>query len=286
MFKKKVILSIVAAAITGFWLVTEVSGMKIDTLMGSDVDSKELRSIIIEGWEVEPWQIKAHPAAPESMKDVNLVEGRPKNLAFDETNKKSMGVKFQFVFPGHNRIELIPPESRKVKRYQGQLDENKQPKYFEVPGIELPGKVKAVSVWVLGRGNNYNLEGWIEDWRGDTHIYQFGNLDFIGWKPLTIEIPKTVPQDVESYPQTKTLIFKKFIIRSTPTTSQEKVILFFDSLKVLTDMYDLYFDGADMHFDEEDKKEKERLKKYHEQLNKYSSGEKIDDSDSGDTDSQ
>ncbi len=238
----------------------------VTTMNGEDVDSQELRSIIVEGWEKEAWVVEANPAAPESKIEANIVEGRPKNLSFDENNKNSMGLRYRFVYPGNSTVTITPPESRKVKRFSGQLDENNEPKFYETAGIELPGRVVAVSVWVLGRGNEYNLECWIEDWKGDTHIYDFGSLDFIGWRPLSIEIPASVPQDVESYPQTKTLVLKKFVVRSTPYTSQEEVVFFFDTLKVLTDMFDLHFDGAEMHFDDKDKQDKERMKAYQDQL--------------------
>ena len=105
----------------------------------------------------------------------------------------------------------------------------------------------------------------VEDWKGDTHIFKFGMVDFIGWRPLSVNIPEAVPQ-VDSYPQTKTLVFKKFVIRSMPTSNQEKVVLFMDSLKVLTTLYDVYFDGMDVNFDPVDRQEKERIKRYAEQL--------------------
>lgn len=263
---------IIALAILGY--SSGLLATKVQTLTGDDVDAMELRSIIVEPFEATPWVIEANPKPPESSAEINLVEGKPQNLSYDEGNKKSMGVRYQFVYPGNNTIVLTPPADKQVERMTGQLDNENKPKKVTVPGIELPGKVKAISVWVLGRGNEYTLEGWIEDWRGDTHILKMGSLDFIGWRPLSAKIPENIPQDVYSYPQTKTLVFKKFVIRSTPKTSQEKVVLFFDSLKVLTDMYDVHFDGADMNFDEADKEEKARLKAYEEQLKKQSSGGK------------
>lgn len=253
---------------------------KTATLAGDDVDAMELRSIVVENWEEEPWVAFADPLPPESSVEVKIVKGRPQNLAFDRANNNSLGLRFQFVYPGYNVVTLLPPASKKVRRYAGQLDENNKPKYYETPGIELPGKVKAISVWVLGRGNNYTLEGWIEDWKGDTHILNFGSLDFIGWRPLTVKIPENIPQDITSYPATKTLVFKRFVIRSTKHTTTEKVVLFFDTLKVLTDMYDLFFDGADMDFDEQDRQEKLAVKKYATQLKQKSA---TDVQDNGNT---
>lgn len=263
---------IIGITLLGFWVISGDGIVGLDSPAGEDVDAQELRSLIVEGWESVKWDAASEPPAPIGTVDTKLVDGRPASLAFDSGNKKSMGLKFRFVYPGYNKVIITPPKDKMVKRYTGQLDEENKPKFREVPGVELPGKVKAVSVWVLGRANEYQLEGWIEDWTGDNHIFQFGTLDYVGWKPLTVEIPENMPQGVESYPQTKTLVFKRFIIRSTPKTSQEEVILFFDSLKVLTDMYDIFFDGAELSYDDEDKENKERMKKYQEELLRYSQG--------------
>lgn len=239
----------------------------LETAIGEDVDSMELRSIIVEGWEQNEWEVAISPNVGKI--DKKLVKGVPASLAFDTGNEQSFGIRYQFIYPGNNVVTLVPPDTDKYKvtRYLDQIDEQTGlKKSYKVRGIELPGQVKAVSVWVLGRGNEYNLECWIEDWKTDTHIYKFGSLDFIGWRPLTVVIPENVPQDVDSYPQTKTLIFKRFVIRSTPKTSSEKVVLFFDSLKVLTDVYDVFFDGAEVDFDADDKAEKDRMKDYINQL--------------------
>ncbi len=263
---------IITAILLGAWFVSGDVFADLKSPAGEDVDAKELRSLIVEGWEATGWDVAPEPPAPIGTAEAHLVDGRPASLAFDQDNKKSMGLKFQFVYPGYNKVILTPPKEKVVKRYTGTLDENNKPKYKDVPGVELPGKVQAVSVWVLGRQNEYQLEGWIEDWTGDNHIFQFGSLDFVGWKPLSVDIPDSMPQGVESYPQTKTLVFKRFIIRSTPKTSKEEVILFFDSLKVLTDMYDIFFDGAELNYDDADKANKERMKAYQEELLRYSQG--------------
>ncbi len=271
MINKKVKISIAVIAAT---ILAATSLVSLETAIGDDVDAMELRSIIVEGWENEPWIATTDPSAPVGKIESKIIPGVPENLKFDENNKNSYGIRFSFVYPSPtNKVVITPPDSKYATRTTGVLDEETQePIEYRIPGVKLPGKVRAVSVWVLGRGNEYNLEGWIEDWRGDTHIYQFGSVDFIGWRPLTITIPNNVPQDVSSFPQTKTLVFKKFVLRATSKTSAEKVVLFFDSLKVLTDMYDVYFDGADMDFDEADKAEKEAMKNYEEQLKKGSTG--------------
>jgi hypothetical protein len=260
----------IVITITGFlFLAGAPVVMSFNTGMPVDVDSKELRTVIIESWEQvgEIWKVVGDPVAPQSVVETKLLDGVPKNLGLDTGNKKCLAVRFQFIYPGDNKLVLSPPETKTVKRYLQLLDDKTgEPKFETVPGIELPGIVKAMSIWVLGRGEDYTLEAWIEDGRGDTHIFKFGSLNFVGWRPLTVTIPGNVVQENDTYPQTKGLVLKKLVVRSTPKTKANKTVLAFDSIKVLTDMNEVFFDGADINFDEKDKAEKDKMKQYSDQL--------------------
>jgi len=247
--------------------------LSFDTGMPVDVDSKELRTIIIESWEKIEWEVDADPQGPQSIVEKKLLAGVPKNLGLDAGNKHCFAVRFQFIYPGDNKLVLTPPKDKAVKRYQQLIDDKTgEPKFYMVPGIELPGIVKAMSIWVLGRGEEYTLEAWIEDGRGDTHIFKFGNLNFVGWRPLTVSIPGNVVQENDTYPQTKGLVLKRLVVRSTPKTKANKTVLAFDTIKVLTDMNEVFFDGADINFDDADKAEKEKMKAYSDQLRQSSQG--------------
>ena len=136
--------------------------------------------------------------APEGTAVTNIVKGRPENLNTNTKNLNSLGLKFSFVYPGNNKIELLPPKEKTVKKQMGQLDENNKPKYIDIRGIELPGKVYAISTWVLGRGADYDLECWIQDSKGTTYVLKMGSLKFCWLETIDSQRYLVyVPQDVK-----------------------------------------------------------------------------------------
>lgn len=265
----------IVAALIGIivtFAIAEKGIAAVETLTGSDVGGDEYVSIVLEPWEDAKanWQASQHPKLGQSYAKSAIVKGSPGDLVRPWHKKETQvyALAFHFVFPGYNHINIIPPQPEIdkypkeckspeediycIERLKQQVDQEGNTITTILYGLEIPGIASKISVWVCGRGNEYNLEGWIEDWKGNTYIYQFGTVDFIGWRPLEITIPKSIPQAVDSFPQTKTLIFKKFVLRSTPRTSGEKVFLFFDDLKVLTNIFEVNFDGALLNFPEQD----------------------------------
>lgn len=258
------IMTVLAFIILGFPNPQNLNS-KILTNVPSDYSEDELKAVVIEDFEASSnWTIEAVPKKNQDPKkdpvpelELKFVEAGPSDMApqkWSETKKgmdkkRCLGVHFRFKYPGYNSVHLIPPPETQwdepgtvVMSYDiatgKQVQEN---------ALQLPGNAKGISLWVHGRGNDYYLEAWVKDYRGEVHILKFGSINFVGWRPLKAEIPPYIPQEIESYPQTKILKILRFVLRSTPDASIEDTYVFLDQIKVLTDIYEVNFDGSDLH---------------------------------------
>jgi hypothetical protein len=113
-------------------------------------------------------------------------------------------------------------------------------------------------MWVWSGNYNYYLEAFVRDFRGVVYTIPMGNLNFVGWKNLRINIPDNVPQSKKYLPRHEALTLVKFRIWTRPTeivvvpgteggTDVDKAVKFyFNNLKVLTDTFESLFDGDTM----------------------------------------
>jgi len=292
----KTLLSLTTTTLVGGALLFGFAQAKKSRIV-NDVTESELKTITVESWDnpapAAPygWELftdkdgqkkdgnedqiydESRPykpaqtdlkESPQAIREVKLIPGKPADVGnVDSASAKVLGVKFQFTFPGNNVATIRPPRvpEYQLTRVRDYLDDNNSNKDQKIYGIELPGNVKKISVWVCARGNEYDLEGWVMDYMFNNHILKFGSLDFIGWKPLVVDVPPTIVQEADSYPQARTLVFKQFKIRSHKNSPGGPVYLFFDELRVLSDTYDVHFDGATIDFDNDDCQLKMRAEK-------------------------
>ena len=278
--KKIAILTLsITVLITVGLIIPKIAESRIMTNVPADIGEEELMAVVIEDFENAQagkniWAVKSTPKKFQSastekklkMKDpvptlaISKVKGGPNDMGVEEWSltglgkKKDfcLGVNFQFRYPGTNSVHLIPPpemswkEKQPVLNYSSSLGKKVQEK-----GIQLPGRAKGISLWVHGRGNPYNLEVWVKDYRGDTHILKLGSINFVGWRPLKAYIPVNVPQEFKSFPQTRVTKIVRLVLRAQTNAHAEELTentyFFFDQIKVLTDTYEVNFDGSELH---------------------------------------
>ena len=242
----------------------ETANSKIITNVPPDISSKELRAVVIEDFETtSQWTIESVPKKnPDPKKDpvpaleLKYIDGGPADLKTERWSadkkgmekKKILGAHFRFKYTGYNSVHIIPPPevqwddpTRKIETYDSRLG-----KYVQENAIQIPGQSKGISLWIHGRGDDYYLECWVKDWHGEVHILKFGSINFVGWKPLMVEIPPYIPQEVETYPQTKLLKIVRFVIRSSPDALAQDTYIFLDQIKALTEVYEVAFDGQEL----------------------------------------
>ncbi len=229
----------------------------------------------------------------QSSRQVKLIKGTPVDLRENRNYEPArvLALRYAFTFPGNNVVSIEPPDvdhymNERVRYYlsehgaaQSQPGQEKKSCYNDpnlsflpnnkrsiamacVLGVNLPGHAHKISMWVLGRGNDYHLEAWLEDWRGNVHVLKMGSINFIGWRPVSVDIPKSIPQDFRTYPQVKSLILKKFKLRSRANANfyvEEPTYIYFDELRILSNVFQLSFDGSHIDFDKVDCERKNNL---------------------------
>ncbi len=277
---------VVALCFAVAFAVLKSADSKIVTNVPSDLSGEQLKAIVVEDFEAlkvtkniadDGWYLSSNPKEwtkgddekkklknPILTLDIQPIEGGPTDLMVeDQTSKKGkdkktvLGVKFRFRYPGNNSISLDPPKEindkgEPVMTYSQALRQDVQER-----AIQLPGRVRAISMWVHARGFPYTIELWVKDYKGDVHILQKQSINFVGWRPMIFEIPDNVPQTSDSYPVTKITKLVKIVIREvsgaegeytrTSSANSSDIFVFIDQIKVLTDTYEVYFDGQELH---------------------------------------
>lgn len=171
---------------------------------------------------------------PESL-DYGYVEAWPEALfsKTDDTSQiKSFGITAAFDRVGYNYLEIIP-----CLEVEGEL---------KPTPLGLPGQVKSIGMWVWGSNYNYYLEVHLLDNRGIKHVLFLGDLSFVGWKNLFVQIPNAIPQTRRHTGTEARLKITKFVIWTRPNESAIGFYIFLDHLKVLTDTFIEKFDGDEL----------------------------------------
>ena len=146
---------------------------------------------------------------------------------------RSLGIQGAFDRKGFNYLEIFPIEEK--------ADKDGKPIESSIP---IPGRAKNIDLWVWGSNYNYYVELQLRDYRGLVHVVRLGDLNFRGWKNMRVEIPPYIPQDVTYSPSRKGLELVKIVMWTRPEEAVNNFFVYFDHIKVLTDMFEQPYDGS------------------------------------------
>lgn len=160
-------------------------------------------------------------------------ERDPKSGEYVQTNQQAranekefnhvLGVKTYFSDKGFDRVEISPPHEYIIK-----------------------GKVRQISVWVLGRNYRHTLYAKFRDYTGKTHNIRLGRLDFFGWRKLTATVPGFIPQSSRFALQDKNIHFVSLFVNSDPHEVGGEFYFYVDNLEVRTDKFDPVYPGYEV----------------------------------------
>ena len=103
--------------------------------------------------------------------------------------------------------------------------------------LQVPGITKTISVWVVGRNFNHRLSVVVGDFFGNVNILDMGALNFSGWREMTTAVPPTLVQRDFHYNDRMGLQILGFMIEPALMETYGTYYVYFDGLRVLTDLF-------------------------------------------------
>ena len=208
------------------------------------------QSIIIEDFddpESSLWIVRGNKFLDTNVFQTNFVNTWPTTLYRDEPEDKKLfafGVRAAFSRKGYNFLEFIPAE-------RGQTGELIPRRH----GLQLPGKIRSLNVWIWGSNYNYSMDLHLQDYRGVVHVLRLGKLEFNGWGNITTRIPPYIPQSArhlvtldETLPggvenSRRGLRLMKLVLWTDPNEQVGGFFVYLDEIQIETDVYEPLFDG-------------------------------------------
>lgn len=165
---------------------------------------------------------KVEPGVP-----FRRVEGERFLYSEYDNNPACLGVKILFPEMISASVSLIPKETYK-----------------------LDGYCKKIGFWILGRGRDVDLEIIIKDYLGKFYYLEAGKVDFLGWRYIEINIPPTIPQDFEAFPQKELLEFVGFVFTNNPKRYADELYqpfyVYIDQIEAYLDNYISVYPGIEI----------------------------------------
>nr|WP_303935224.1 flagellar filament outer layer protein FlaA [Treponema denticola] len=196
--------------------------------IGVESAEQRLKEVSVDKFENEgSWVCSM--SSDEGVIQGRLFDGAPKQKKAipDEENlnlpdSKVYGTKVSFYRRGYNSFEV-----RAVKP------------------IPVEGITKTVSVWVVGRSYPHVLKLILEDYMGQRFELYVGKLNHAGWKLMTVAVPPQnaagtgIVQKDYHYGTSMGLKIVGFRIECNPWEAYGNYYIYFDDLRVVSDLYEV-----------------------------------------------
>ena len=103
--------------------------------------------------------------------------------------------------------------------------------------LEVPGIVKTISLWVVGRNFNHTLNIVLADYYGNRMVLPMGDLNFSGWKKLTVAVPPGIRQRSAHYNQQTGIQVLGLAIEPHIMETYGTYYVYFDDMRAVTDLF-------------------------------------------------
>ncbi len=145
---------------------------------------------------------------------------------------KAFSINASFMHRGYNWIEIGPG-----RNVDGKL---------EMVPLQLTPEVRGISIWVWGSNYDFDLDVVVVDKEGIEHRLRMGKLNFMGWRNMTVLIPRRIAQQ-SIYPFRENLKLRSFIVTTNPHESAENFYIYFSDITTASVVHRYFdFDGSDL----------------------------------------
>lgn len=103
--------------------------------------------------------------------------------------------------------------------------------------IPVPGIAKVLSLWVVGRNLRHRIFINVRDYFGNRARIYMGMLTHSGWEELKATIPPNIRQVNPRYNNRQGLQITEILIEPDPVETYGNYFVYFDDLRVITDLF-------------------------------------------------
>ncbi|MDR3302906.1 MAG: flagellar filament outer layer protein FlaA [Treponema sp.] len=220
-------ISVIAVLLLSSAVVFAQQGGTDPNQLGIDSAQQEIKEVSVDKFEQEGYW-RPSVSADDGIITSQLFEGNPAGkVAIPEEEGLEipdlyvLGTRIDFLHRGHTSFTLKPAHP-----------------------IPIEGITKTLSMWVAGRNYNHKLVILIQDFFGRNFELTMGNLNFQGWKKLTVAVPPQGPDGKtgivqRNYHYNNQLGIKVtgFRIDCDPAETTGTYYVYFDDLRAVTDLF-------------------------------------------------